>query len=65
MEQSRTKIVPAKGAFWLREKSAPEQQNSAPELRESKKKIKRLFHGPVLFIFLRDAFRYKYKPCIR
>jgi len=29
------------------------------------KKIKRLFHGPVMFQFLRDAFQYKYKPCIR
>jgi len=26
---------------------------------------KRLFHGLVLFCFLRDAFHYKYKPCIR
>jgi len=37
MEQSGARIVPAEGAFWLREKLAPEQQNSAPELRDSRK----------------------------
>jgi len=37
MEQSGARIVPAEGAFWLREKSAPEQQNSAFKLRESRK----------------------------
>jgi len=37
MEQSGARIVPAEGAFWLREKLAPEQQNSVPELRDSRK----------------------------
>jgi len=37
MEQSGAKIVPAEGAFWLREKLAPEQQNSALELCDCKK----------------------------
>jgi len=37
MEQSGARIVPAEGAFWLCEKLAPEQQNSVPELRDSRK----------------------------
>jgi len=34
MEQFGVRIVPAEVAFWLREKSAPKQQNLVPELRD-------------------------------